>query len=119
MNKKPGHDRAPGQTQISVSMPSELFARIRAAAANDGRTVSNWMREVIKRKLDADDARNALSRAASFPAADATAPRDPENFRLNEAHDAPATSVPTPQAPRITHARAALRAVAKKHPPTK
>ncbi len=41
--KKKSHARAPGMTQISISLPEELVARIDEIAATDNRNRSNFI----------------------------------------------------------------------------
>ena len=48
MTKPKSHDRAPGQTAISVSLSVELRDKIKAAAEADDRMVSNWISRTLK-----------------------------------------------------------------------
>jgi len=41
---------------ISLRLPEDLLDRIRAAANEDRRNVSNWIRYVVEDKLDEQDA---------------------------------------------------------------
>jgi len=50
--KKHNKSRAEGQTAIGVSMTIELRARIKSAAKNDRRTVSNWIALRCEEYLD-------------------------------------------------------------------
>jgi len=70
---KPGQSRAgkraPGQTTATISLSAEILATARQLAAQDGRSLSNWLRRLIERSLAAE-----------------TAPKPPpaEIHRLNE-----------------------------------
>ena len=41
--------------QLKISMPNTLVDRIKKAARDDNRTVSNWISVVVERKLDTLD----------------------------------------------------------------
>jgi len=46
--------RAPGQTTATISLSVETLAIARQLAAEDGRSLSNWLRRLIERNLAAD-----------------------------------------------------------------
>lgn len=41
--------RAEGKTQTSITMSEELLNRAKEAAAKDGRSLSNWIEQLIKK----------------------------------------------------------------------
>jgi predicted HicB family RNase H-like nuclease len=43
--------RAPGKTQTSITLSEELLARAKEAAARDGRSLSNWLEQIVKKGL--------------------------------------------------------------------
>lgn len=45
--------RAAGKTQTSVSMRSDLLEQARAAAEAEGRTLSNWIEQMLREKFEA------------------------------------------------------------------
>jgi len=53
--KKKGESRhgklAETTGQTSITMNKELLARCRAAAASDGRSLSNWLEQLVKKSL--------------------------------------------------------------------
>jgi len=55
--------RAPGQTATTISLSEETLAKIRYLAAQDGRTVSNWLRRLIERSMAAEEAEARLTLA--------------------------------------------------------
>lgn len=59
--------RAPGQTAATISLSVETLAKVRYLAAQDGRTVSNWLRRLIERTLAAEEAASQLSPATDQP----------------------------------------------------
>jgi hypothetical protein len=60
----PRGKRAPGQTQISISMPKSIVDEIDALAAEDRRTRSNWIVSVIEKRIAAEHAKKELESAA-------------------------------------------------------
>lgn len=52
MAKKPNHGRAPGKTQISISLPQDLVAKIDMLAADENRNRSNFIATHLERLAD-------------------------------------------------------------------
>ena len=53
--KKPANRHgqlADNRTQTSITIEKELLARLRSVAKNDGRSLSNWMEQTLKKTLD-------------------------------------------------------------------
>jgi metal-responsive CopG/Arc/MetJ family transcriptional regulator len=61
MPKERSHDRAKGQTQISLSLPAELVADIDALAKADDRSRSSWIRRELIRKVAQEMAKKNIS----------------------------------------------------------
>jgi tRNA C32,U32 (ribose-2'-O)-methylase TrmJ len=59
--------RAPGQTATTISMSEETLAKVRYLAAQDGRTVSNWLRRLIERSMAAESAESQQPPATDQP----------------------------------------------------
>jgi predicted DNA-binding protein len=76
--------RAPGQTATTISLSEETLAKIRYLAAQDGRTVSNWLRRLIERSMAAEEAEARLTPAETNRISET--PPDVANLRgLNNA----------------------------------
>lgn len=45
--------RAPGKTQTSLTMSEEILSKAKAAAERDGRSLSNYIEQLLKRSLSA------------------------------------------------------------------
>lgn len=45
--------RAPGKTQTSLTMSEEILSKAKAAAERDGRSLSNYIEQLLKRSLAA------------------------------------------------------------------
>ena len=43
--------RAPGKTQTSITLNEDLLARAKEAAAKDGRSLSNWLEQLVRRSV--------------------------------------------------------------------
>jgi hypothetical protein len=43
--------RAPGKTQTSITLSEDLLDQARAAAEQDGRSLSNWLEQLIRKRL--------------------------------------------------------------------
>ncbi len=43
--------RAPGKTQTSITLSEDLLDRARAVAEQDGRSLSNWLEQLIRKRL--------------------------------------------------------------------
>jgi hypothetical protein len=46
--------RAPGKTQTSISLRLDLLDWARAEAQKDGRSLSNWIEQLIRSKMPAE-----------------------------------------------------------------
>lgn len=55
--------RAPGQTTATISLSVETLAIARQLAAQDGRSLSNWLRRLIERSMAAEAAETQLNPA--------------------------------------------------------
>ena len=54
MKKQTRHGvRADGKTQTSISLRRELLEAAKKAAERDNRSLSNWLEELLRQKLDA------------------------------------------------------------------
>lgn len=47
--------RAPGQTTATISLSADILATAKRLAAEDGRSLSNWLRRLIERNVTADE----------------------------------------------------------------
>lgn len=108
MSKPRRHDRAPDQTQITVSLPKSLLDEINAFAKADNRPRSNWivteLARIVAQKLAEKTAEaRAISALTVVPSSASTA-----RIILNEEPPAP------PRGPRMTGARKVLRALKPK-----
>jgi hypothetical protein len=43
--------RAPGKTQTSITLSEELLDQARVVAEQDGRSLSNWLEQLIRKRL--------------------------------------------------------------------
>ncbi len=43
--------RAPGKTQTSITLSEDLLEKARVVAAQDGRSLSNWLEQLIRKRL--------------------------------------------------------------------
>lgn len=43
---------ADNRTQTSITLERELLSRLRSVAKKDGRSLSNWMEQTLKKTLD-------------------------------------------------------------------
>jgi hypothetical protein len=52
-SKKPTRHglRAPGKTQTSLTMSEDILSKAKTAAAQDGRSLSNYIEQLLKRSL--------------------------------------------------------------------
>jgi hypothetical protein len=76
--------RAPGQTTATISLSVETLAIARQLAAQDGRSLSNWLRRLIERSMAAEKAEAQLTPAETNRISET--PPDVANLRgLNNA----------------------------------
>jgi hypothetical protein len=76
--------RAPGQTTATISLSVETLAIARQLAAQDGRSLSNWLRRLIERSMAAEEAEAQLTPAETNRLSET--PPDVANLRgLNNA----------------------------------
>lgn len=61
------HDRADGQTSLSISLPEPLKQRIAEAAAAENRAISNWFCTHVEKLLDAGISPYSLNDSAEKP----------------------------------------------------
>ena len=104
--------RAPGATQISISLPTSVLLAIDQLADDDNRTRSNWIVNELEKRIAAASAKKALDKAA--PSFSSPAAPDPPRFGSSVNED-PSRSAPvdTTPKPRETRLRVALRAATK------
>lgn len=122
MMAMPRGKRAPGNTQISISISAELLKETDEAAAEENRTRSNYIVDLLIKRLERRRAEKALnasspkSKPSPFPSAAEPPPRR-VNVSLNEDAAAPAAleSAASPKIPKLT--RISLREQSHKHRP--
>lgn len=51
-NRKKYGRRAPGKTQTTISLTDEVYNKARAAAEADGRSLSNYLEQLLKRDVE-------------------------------------------------------------------
>ena len=55
------HDRADGQTSLSISLPEPLKQRIADAAASENRAISNWFCTHVEKLLESEKSPYSLN----------------------------------------------------------
>ena len=67
---KPRHTprRSAGQATATISLSAETLAQIRKLAAQEDRTLSNWLRRLIERSLDRDTATSFAETPSAYQA---------------------------------------------------
>jgi hypothetical protein len=55
--KRSGARRAADKAQTSISLRNDLLQRARGSAAEEGRTFSNWLEQLLRAKFAEEDAR--------------------------------------------------------------
>ncbi len=72
MKKRKSHARAPGETQITISLPQSLKDELTAFACQDDRSRSKWivreLSKIVQAKKAAKIAPIELLRAGQYPA---------------------------------------------------
>jgi len=61
--KRSGSRRAADKAQTSISLRNDLLQRARESAAEEGRTFSNWLEQMLRAKFEEEDSRSAEAEA--------------------------------------------------------